>query len=103
MTASELSHPRNRPCPWTAGTETKKVHVSHSFNLAEPQGSKRKVMEQGTQGQGRLMTHTVHSAMPSPLALEVLFCGWLGLCSKSKMINHRRKEIWFAPIYVKML
>lgn len=54
-------------------------------------------MEQGIQGQGRLMTHTIHSPMPSPLALEVLFCGWPGLCSKSKMINHRRKETWLGP------
>lgn len=73
------------------------VHASHSINLAKPQGSKRKVMEQGIQGQGRLMTHTVHSAMPSPQALEVPFCGWLGLCSKSKMVNCRRKATWLGP------
>jgi hypothetical protein len=29
-------------------------------------------MEQGIQGQGRIVTHTIYSAVPSPQPLEVL-------------------------------
>lgn len=68
----------------------------------EPQGIKEKGNGTGEQGQGRMVTHTIHSAVPSPQPLEALPDA-VSLCSENESSNHRMEEAWlvWAPLLFK--